>query len=103
MPSYENQWASRRLFMANHLSYLQVIKKNMALTIHTFNNIPPSTKEQKSYQNFANTIRAPKTLQSYDNYLNKFMRFHKIKSYNALLTPNTLLIECRITQWIKED
>lgn len=65
--------------------------------------IPLSAKEQKSYRNFANTIRAKATRIDYDAYMKKFMKFHNIKSFDQLLQGDTLMIEERITQWLDED
>ncbi len=65
--------------------------------------IAPSMKEQKSYRNFANTIRSPKTLENYDHFLKKFMAFHNITSYEALLQGDIEQIEERITDWIHQD
>ncbi|WP_415283572.1 hypothetical protein [Candidatus Nitrososphaera sp. FF02] len=65
--------------------------------------IPPSSKQEKSYRNFANTIRSPKTLYNYERFLKKFMKYQGAASFDALLQGDTLEIESRIIEWIHAD
>src|SRR5437867_1843742 len=65
--------------------------------------IPSKSKKQQSYKNFVNAIRAKRTRINYVHYVDKFMLFHSITSYDALLKGDNLLIESRIIQWLSED